>query len=172
MEETETCMIRPLLLSAALSAITFAAWALPAQASPILPGWWESTDTITSPIQQTKTSRKCITPAQIESYLTGPVNNHYTCHYKDKKIEGGTFSMVGDCVDNNGIPAKIAVSGVYTETSFTMNGRIRIMIGGLPIPVSASTDAHRISADCPAPESAPQADAAPASAAPQPTPSQ
>jgi hypothetical protein len=169
-------MIRPLLLSAALSAITLSAWALPAMASPILPGWWESTDTITSPIQQTKTSRKCITPAQIESYLTGPVNNHYACHYKDKKMDGGTFSMVGDCVDNNGIPAKIAVSGVYTETSFTMNGRIRIMIGGLPIPVSASTDAHRISADCPAPGSPPtqaQTDSAPAAspaAQPAPTP--
>jgi hypothetical protein len=91
-------------------------------------------------------------------------------------MDGGTFSMVGDCVDNNGIPAKIAVSGVYTETSFTMNGRIRIMIGGLPIPVSASTDAHRISADCPAPGSPPtqaQTDSAPAAspaAQPAPTP--
>jgi hypothetical protein len=144
-------MFRSLLPRAALGALLIGAWALPALASPILPGWWESTDTITSPIQQTKTSRKCITA----------VNNHYACHYKDKKMGGGTFSMAGDCVDNNGIPAKISVSGVYTDTSFTMNGRLRIIIGGLPIPVSASTDAHRISADCPAPVSTAPPDPAP-----------
>lgn len=162
-------MLRPLLLIPLLSAL-----ALPALAAPILPGWWESTDTITSPIQQSGTSRKCITEAQIESYLTGPVNNHYACHYTDKKISGGTFSMIGDCVDNNGIPVKVAVSGAYTDTSFTMNGRIRIVIGGLPIPVSASTDAHRISAECPAPDtssrspSSPSADQAEPSATPTP----
>jgi hypothetical protein len=79
------------------------------------------------------------------------VNNHYSCHYNNRKMDGHTFSMSGDCVDHSGIPAKIAVQGVYTQTSFTMNGRIRIMIGGLPIPVSAATDAHRISAECPPP---------------------
>jgi hypothetical protein len=63
--------------------------------------------------------------------------------------------MSGDCVDNNGLPAKVALEGVYTRTSFTMHGRIRILIGGLPIPITASTDAHRISAECPAPGAAP-----------------
>lgn len=168
MGETEIYMIRPIELSAVLSALAYFVYAPLAIASPILPGLWESTDTVTSPIQESKTSRKCITEAQIESYLTGPVNNHYACHYKDKKIGAGTFSMVGDCVDNNGLPAKVAVSGVYTETSFTMNGRIRIMIGGLPIPVSASTDAHRISAECPAPDQAAPSDPAPPAQTPAP----
>jgi hypothetical protein len=140
---------------AGLGALCACAWALPAIAAPILPGLWESTDTITSPFQQTKTSRKCITADQIESYLTGPVNNHYSCRYKDKKIGDGAFSMVGDCVDHSGIPAKVAVQGVYTDTSFSMTGRLRIIIGGLAIPVSASTDAHRISAECPAPDAPP-----------------
>ncbi len=120
-------MIRP-LLSAGLGALSVCASALPALAAPILPGLWESTDTITSPFQQTKTSRKCITPEQIKSYLTGPVNNHYSCRYKDKKIGDGTFSMVGDCVDNSGLPAKVAVHGVYTDTSFSMTGRLRIVL--------------------------------------------
>ena len=154
-------MTKPLLL---IGALALGAVALPAIAAPILPGYWESTDKVTSPIQETKTSRKCITEDQIESYLTGPVNNHYTCHYNNRKIDGGTFSMTGDCVDNNGLPVKVQVTGVYTETSFTMNGRMRIMVGGLPIPVSASTDAHRISAECPMPTppaAAPDATAAP-----------
>lgn len=158
-------MIRP-LLSAGLSALALCALGSPAHAAPIQPGWWESTDTITSPFAQTTTSRKCITPEQIESYLTGPVNNHYSCHYTDKKIGDGTFSMTGDCVDHGGIPAKVAVHGVYTDTSFSMSGRMRIVIGGLAIPVSASTDAHRLSAECPAPEASPPpetAAAAPAS---------
>ena len=155
-------MIRP-LLSASFSALGLWALSIPARAAPILPGLWESTDTVTSPFQETKTSRKCITPEQIESYLTGPVNNHYSCRYKDKKIGDGTFSMVGDCVDNSGIPAKVAVRGVYTDTSFSMTGRLRIMIGGLAIPVSASTDAHRVSAECPAPAAPPAAAPAPES---------
>lgn len=170
-------MFRP-LLPTGLGVLSLCASALPALAAPILPGLWESTDTITSPFQQTKTSRKCITPDQIESYLTGPVNNHYSCRYKDKKIGDGTFSMVGDCVDNSGIPAKVAVQGVYTDTSFSMSGRLRITIGGLAIPVSASTDAHRISAECPAPGAPPEAAAAAQSEAaatpapPEPTPTQ
>jgi hypothetical protein len=156
-------MPQPPIGALALSVCALGAFALPAIASPILPGYWESTDKVTSPIQETKTSRKCITEGQIESYLTGPVNNHYTCRYNNRKIDGGAFSMSGDCVDNNGLPVKVQVSGVYTDTSFTMNGRLRIMIGGLPIPVSASTDAHRLSAECPAPAppaSAPAADTA------------
>jgi hypothetical protein len=158
-------MTKPLLPIGALALSAFALGAFaPAIASPILPGYWESTDKVTSPIQETKTSRKCITEDQIESYLTGPVNNHYTCHYNTRKIQDGAFSMAGDCVDNNGLPVKVQVSGVYSDTSFTMNGRMRIMIGGLPIPVSASTDAHRLSAECPAP--GPPAAASPDASAP------
>ena len=136
-----------------------------AEDGPILPGYWESTSS-SSFGPQGKVERKCITGRAINAYLTGPVNNHYSCHYTDKKIGDGTFSMTGDCVDHGGIPAKVAVHGVYTDTSFSMSGRMRIVIGGLAIPVSASTDAHRLSAECPAPEASPPpetAAAAPAS---------
>ena len=162
-------MIRP-LLPAGLAALALCAAGSPARAAPIQPGWWESTDTITSPFAQTTTSRKCITPEQIESYLTGPVNNHYSCRYTDKTIGDGTFSMTGDCVDHSGIPAKVAVHGVYTDTSFSMSGRMRVVIGGLAIPVSASTDAHRISAECPTPEAPSPETAAAAPASPDPAP--
>ena len=142
--------------------------------TPILPGYWESTDTVTSPIRQTKTSRKCITRDQIQSYLTGPVNNHYKCHYTDQKISRDSFAMSGDCVDSSGIPAKVAMQGTYTETSFSVNARVRLVIGGLGIPVSASTDAHRLSADCPAPgapvDAAPAAADAPVTSSAQPAP--
>jgi hypothetical protein len=160
--------------AAAPAALILAAFTLPAWAAPILPGYWESTDKVTSPIQDSKTSRKCITAAQIESYLSGPVNNHYSCHYTSRKIEGGTFSMAGDCVDSSGLPAKVQLSGVYTDTSFTVNGRIRLMVGGLPIPVSASTEAHRLSAECPIPGGPAPATPAPETPAPAaaPPPSQ
>ncbi|HUO23151.1 MAG TPA: DUF3617 family protein [Caulobacteraceae bacterium] len=159
-------MTRLIIVACAAAALPFQS--LAAETSPILPGYWESTDTVTSPIQQSKTSRKCITADQIESYLTGPVNNHYRCRYNDRKLDGHNFSMTGDCVDSSGIPAKVAIEGVYTPTSFTMNGRIRIVIGGLGIPVSASTDAHRISAECP-PPGAPPAPAPDAPSAPGPS---
>jgi hypothetical protein len=78
------------------------------------------------------------------------VNSHYSCHYNDRKMSGGTFSMTGDCVDSNGIPAKVKVDGTYTATSFTMNGHLQIMLGKIALPVTASTEARRISAQCPA----------------------
>ncbi len=141
-------MIRRLAL-AALACASCAAAAAAADA-PILPGYWESTDKVTSPIPSTTTRRQCITQDKIESYMTGPVNSHYTCHYTDRKMTADTFAMTGDCVDSSGIPAKVKVDGTYTATSFTMNGHMHVVIGGLSIPVTASTDAHRISAECPA----------------------
>ncbi len=140
-------MNRASVFTAALSVCAFATGA--AVASPILPGYWESTDQITFPIQSLKTSHKCITEAQIESYMNGPINKHYSCHYSSRTFGAGAFSMAGDCVDNNGLPSKIKVDGVYTATSFKFNGVLNVSIGGLTIPVTATTDAHRLSAECP-----------------------
>jgi hypothetical protein len=48
-------MKRLLIIACAASALPL--HSLAAATTPILPGYWESTDTVTSPIQQTKTSR-------------------------------------------------------------------------------------------------------------------
>jgi len=60
-----------------------------AEDGPILPGYWESTSTASFPIASSKTERKCITGRAINAYLTGPVNNHYSCRYDTQDLRGG-----------------------------------------------------------------------------------
>jgi len=121
-----------------------------AEDGPILPGYWESTSTASFPLASTKTERKCITGRAINSYLTGPVNNHYTCRYDTRDLQGGHAHMTGQCVDSSGIRGKVVIDGDYAPEAFKLNGRVQIALGGLQIPVNTSIDAHRLSADCPA----------------------
>jgi hypothetical protein len=121
-----------------------------AEDGPILPGYWESTSTASFPLASSKTERKCITGRAINSYLTGPVNNHYSCRYDTRDLSGGHAHMTGQCVDSSGIRGKVVIDGDYAPEAFKLNGRIQISLGGLQIPVNTSIDAHRLSAACPA----------------------
>jgi hypothetical protein len=133
-----------------------AAVALPAlAASPILPGYWESENHSDLLIRQDSTSRKCITPAQVESYLAGPANNHYSCVYDHRQIGEGAVHLAGQCTDNNGMKMDVAIAGTYTPESFHLKAQLHTKFATLPISGSASIDAHRLSAECPAPEPKP-----------------
>ncbi|MGZ3363782.1 MAG: DUF3617 domain-containing protein [Caulobacteraceae bacterium] len=121
-----------------------------AEDGPILPGYWESTSTASFPLASSKTERKCITARAINSYLTGPVNSHYSCRYDSRDLEGGHAHMSGECTDSSGIHGKVVIDGDYAPEAFRLNGRVQIALGGLQIPVNTSIDAHRLSADCPA----------------------
>ena len=148
--------MRSLLYAAAVLALgvfaagTSARHAGAAEDGPILPGYWESTSTASFPLASTKTERKCITGRAINAYLTGPVNNHYTCRYDTRDLQGGHAHMTGECVDSSGIHGKVVIDGDYAPEAFKLNGRVQIALGGLQIPVNTSIDAHRLSADCPA----------------------
>lgn len=121
-----------------------------AEDGPILPGYWESTSS-SSFGPQGKVERKCITGRAINSYLTGPVNSHYSCHYDTRDLRGGHAHMTGECVDSSGIRGKVVIDGDYAPESFRLNGRVNIALAaGLNIPVNTSIDAHRLSAECPA----------------------
>ena len=76
---------------------------------PILPGYWESTSTASFPAPSSKTERKCITARAINAYLTGPANNHYTCHYDSRDLNGGHAHMTGQCTDSSGIRGQIVM---------------------------------------------------------------
>lgn len=117
---------------------------------PILPGYWENTSTSSFPSPTSKTERKCITARAINSYLTGPVNNHYSCHYDTRDLNGGHAHMTGECVDSSGIRGKVVIDGDYAPEAFKLSGRLTVNMLGLKIPVDTSIDAHRLSADCPA----------------------
>ena len=120
-----------------------------AEDGPILPGYWESTSS-SSFGPQGKVERKCITGRAINAYLTGPVNNHYSCRYDTRELHDGHAHMTGQCVDSSGIRGKVVIDGDYAPEAFRLNGKVQVSLGGLNIPVSTSIDAHRLSGDCPA----------------------
>jgi hypothetical protein len=121
-----------------------------AEQGPILPGYWESTSKASFPVASNKTERKCIAAKAINSYLTGPVNNHYSCHYDTQSLDHGHAHMTGECVDNNGLRSKVVIDGTYAAEAFNLDAKLQVMLGGLAIPVSTSIDAHRLSGECPA----------------------
>jgi hypothetical protein len=150
-------MIRtPALLLALLIAAPAAATAAP----PIQPGYWESTNRLLSPIKQTKTERRCITPADVDKFMSGPSNRHYTCTYPTNVIAAGKITLKGTCRSKKGRKVAVEGSGSYTPTSFNLTAEIATEFLGLDIVGKASTEARRIADACPAPQTA-QAPASP-----------
>jgi hypothetical protein len=141
--------MRLLLLAAASVILAGAAVSATAEEDgPILPGYWESISSST--FSSAKTERKCISARAINSYLTGPVNSHYACHYDTRELKDGHAQMAGECEDSSGLHSKIKIDGTYGPEAFKLSGRLQVVIGGLKIPVSTSIDAHRLGAECPA----------------------
>jgi hypothetical protein len=139
--------MRLVLLSAAGFVLAGVAGTALAAADLPQAGYWESTSK--SSLSSSKTKRECLSDQKIQSYLTGPSNPHYTCRYDSRHIAGGHAAMEGECVDNNGLKSRVKVEGDYTATSFTLGSHLKVVIGGLTIPVTADVEAHRISAQCP-----------------------
>jgi hypothetical protein len=143
----------PLLLLGATLLAASSAGAQPqgAAVSPIEPGYWESTNRLLSPIQQSKVERRCITPADVEKFLAGPSNRHYDCTYPDRRIANGVIHLSGSCVKRKGGGAPIQVSGdgVYSRDSFSIDAVIATEFAGIPLSGRASTEARRIADTCP-----------------------
>lgn len=123
-----------------------AAWA----AETIRPGYWESTSQVTSPIQSTKTERRCVTPKDVAVSMTCRINHHYTCVCPEQSYAGGQIRFRGDCVDAKNRHVHIEGEGSYTPTTLQMTARGRFKWMGLPVSFSASTNSHRIADVCPA----------------------
>ena len=91
--------------------------AQPAAAAPaIQPGYWESTNRLLSPIRQSSTEKRCITPAEVDKFMAGPSNRHYACTYPTKVISGGQIRLKGTCVSKKGRKVAVQGSGAYTST--------------------------------------------------------
>jgi hypothetical protein len=132
--------------------------AAPAQAAAptIQPGYWESTNRLLSPIKQTKTEKRCITPADVEKFMSGPSNRHYACTYPTKVFASGQIRLKGTCVSKKGRKVAVQGQGSYTPTSFTLTADIATEFLGLDISGRASTEARRIADACPPPEPKPE----------------
>lgn len=126
-----------------------------AAAHLIQPGYWESTNRLLSPIKQSKTERRCISPAEVEKFMAGPSNRHYACTYPTKVFAGGRITLKGTCVSKKGRKVAVQGSGAYTPTSFNLTAEIATEFLGLDIAGKASTEAHRIGDTCPPPDPKP-----------------
>jgi len=120
--------------------------------SAIQPGYWESTNTLMSPIKQTSTEKRCITPADVEKFMAGPSNRHYACTYPTKTIADGRIRLKGTCVSKKGHKVAVEGSGAYSRTSFNLTADVATQFLGLDIQGRASTEARRIGDVCPPPE--------------------
>ena len=135
--------------TALLAALIVAVPAAAAERYPIEPGYWESTNRLLSPIKQTKTERRCIKPADVEKFLSGPSNRQYACTYPTNVISGGKITLKGTCVSKKGRKVAVQGTGAYTPTSFNLTAEIATEFLGLDIIGKATTEAHRIGDVCP-----------------------
>ena len=141
--------MRPPILLLALAPLFLAAPA--AAQTPITPGYWESTNTLISPVHSTKVEKRCITPADVDKFMAGPSNRHYTCTYPTREIRDGKITLKGTCVSKKGRKVAISGSGAYTPTSFQLTADVATEFFGLDIAGRASTEAHRLGDTCPTP---------------------
>ncbi|MDB5492758.1 MAG: hypothetical protein JWP86_95 [Phenylobacterium sp.] len=142
-------------LFAAFLAATALSSAAAAAESPIQPGCWQSTNEVVSPVHSSSTSQRIISAADVDHFLAGPINHHYTCVYPTEHVAGGTIAMKGVCTDDKGRKVNVAGQGTYTPTSFHLDATIAATFFGIPLTGRASTDAHRLGDSCPAPSDPP-----------------
>jgi hypothetical protein len=147
-------MIRMLAI---LLAVAAAPGAASAATQPIQPGYWESTNRVLSPIRQTTVERRCIKPADVDKFMSGPSNRHYACTYPTKVFADGKILLKGACRSKKGRKVGIEGHGTYSPTSFALTADVAIEFLGLDIAGRATTEAHRIGDECPAPDAPPAA---------------
>lgn len=130
--------------------LSFCAVAGPAAAADsILPGYWESTNRLLSPIRTKEVEKRCITPEEVAKFMMGPSNRHYTCTYPVKSFANGKILLRGTCVSKKGRKVAVSGEGSFTATTFKLTATVATDFAGIPISGRASTEAHRIADTCP-----------------------
>ena len=130
--------------------LTLALASAAAAQSAISPGYWETTSKVTSPFPTHKTERRCIKPNDVASFMEGKINHIYTCTYPTKHVGDGKIRLEGTCATRDGPAIPITGEGTFTADTLHLDAKNTPQIGGLTIPVRASTDAKRLADSCPA----------------------
>lgn len=137
--------ILPSLLLAAAAVVAGPA----AAQTSIAPGYWETTSQIVSPVPTRKTEKRCIRPEDIDKFIGGAPNRHYTCTYPTREISGGKIRLAGSCKTKNSEPVPVTGEGVYTRDSIRLDARFKAKLGGLGVTVHARTSGTRLGDTCP-----------------------
>ena len=139
-----------LMLGALAAAPRFAA-----AAAPVLPGYWDSSESYAVLLAGGGHAKKCLTEDKIESFVAAPSNSHYRCTYASQQISGGQAAYRGGaCYTKSGrkVLSDVSVDGRYQPETFHLTFHFKLVVsagGGFGLPGSASIDAHRIAAECP-----------------------
>ncbi|HEY8571132.1 DUF3617 domain-containing protein [Phenylobacterium sp.] len=136
-------------LPALLLAATLAAGPAAAQPTPIAPGYWETTSQVISPFPTKKTEKKCIRAEDIDKFIGGSPNRHYTCTYPTREVANGKIRLAGSCKTKNSQPVPITGEGVFTRDTLRLDAYVKAKVGGLNVPVHARTSGKRIADTCP-----------------------
>jgi hypothetical protein len=116
----------------------------------VLPGYWRSVNTSNFVVTKVTEDKRCLTAVQVNTFMTNPSNRHYKCEYTTRDVTDGKIRLHGTCVDKKGLTVQIDASGEYSPEWFKLSAKWSLH--GLPVGGTASTEARRISAVCPAPE--------------------
>ncbi len=122
--------------------------ALAQETHAIRPGYWDFTTSTILP--GASDGKQCVRPDQIEEFMSGPHNKHYHCTYPVRRVGEGRALFDGECVSKRDQHYKISVAGTYSQTRFTLKGKVQGSIMGLPLSSPISIDAKWIAPDCPA----------------------
>ena len=153
-----TALARAALLAvpvAPVLAVTVLAVPVLAHASPVLPGYWDSTDSYSVLLSGGGHTKKCLTSEKIDSFVAAPSNSHYRCTYASQHISAGEASYRGGaCFTKSGrkVLSDVTVDGRYEPESFHLRFQFKLMVSAganIGLPGSAEITAHRISAECP-----------------------
>jgi hypothetical protein len=117
--------------------------------STIRPGYWSTTNTVSSPIHQSKTENRCVTQEAIAKFTGCYINHHYKCTCPEESNANGRIIFHGDCVDAKGSHVLIDGEGVYTPTTLQMTAHGRARVLGISVPFSTATDSHWLADACP-----------------------
>ena len=120
-------------------------------AETIQPGYWEARDEVISPIHSAKTERRCVTPREVDKFMSCHINHIYQCVCPEQTARDGVVMFKGECVDKKGRRVGISGRGNYTPTTLTMTADVTFRLLGIPMSGEARTDAHRIGDICPTP---------------------
>lgn len=140
---------RHLVAVVSVTAALGVVWTAAHGADTIRPGYWATTDTVTSPVHRTKIENRCITPKAIAKFTGCYINHHYQCTCPEQSNANGKIVFHGDCVDAKGGHVLIDGEGTYTATTLHMSARGHATIMGLSVPFSTTTDSHWIADACP-----------------------
>ncbi len=144
-------MIRPAALLALAALLAIPAAASGQTSSSILPGYWEYRSRVSFGISSTSIENRCVKPADIEKFFSGPSNRHYKCTYPTRRVGDGKAEFDGICVDKRGRKAFVTASGTYSPKAFALNAKIKTSIIGINLTPTGSIEARWLKADCPPP---------------------